>query len=126
LLYALYILSTSAEKPDEKRFGLNHSAILGAIPQFSDENLAQIIKKAENNPINLEETFTESDSITEMSDRDRKKYREQIRYANQVMRGQAYRETQDNLNEIPPNALIYLLKAIRGDQGITLRQQGEN
>ena len=108
LLDALHALSKSAESRDEKRFGWTHSAILKAMPQLSDENLAQIIKALETHPIAWRDVFEKAN------------FKEANRFGTQVKLN-----TQAQLERIPPNALIYLLKAIRGDLGIALRQQEE-
>lgn len=103
LLDALHALSKSAETRDEKRFGWTHLAILKALPQLSDENLAHIIKALETHPIAWSDVFKEVNRLGTQADLN----------------------TQAQLDRIPPNALIYLLKAIRGDLGIALRQQEE-
>ncbi|MFM7438818.1 MAG: hypothetical protein ACKO2V_09475, partial [Snowella sp.] len=38
---------------------------------------------------------------------------------------EAYKESQANLENLPPNALIHLLKAINGDKGVVLRIKGK-
>jgi hypothetical protein len=103
---------------DKKRYGLNNIVILDSLSTITD--LDALIEALESNPYRLQDIFVESDGF-EIGQKERREYAGANKTAKAHFRRQSYEESLDNLSKLPPNALIYVLKGIRGDKGISLR-----
>lgn len=104
-----------------KKWGLEHQAILEAI---GDIDLGKSIESLKTNPQNLAELFPVADAL-DIGQAERKKHKGAYKTAIAHLRNEAYKESQTNLNNLPPNALIHLFEALNGDKGIVLRIKGE-
>jgi hypothetical protein len=104
---------------NKERFGLKSAEILSKLPSFA--YLDELIEAIEASSIDLFEIFRAADQIDGLNRAEKKLYKNILDYARYELRKEAYLESLDNLEKLPPNALIHLLKAIRGDSGISLR-----
>jgi hypothetical protein len=104
-----------------EKWGLEHQAILETI---KDCDFTELIDSLEANPLNLAELFPVADSL-DLTQAERQKHNGACKTAIAHFRNEAYQESQVNLENLPPNALIHLLKAINGDKGIVLRIKGK-
>ncbi len=59
--------------------------------------------------------------IESLSRKEKRQFKNVLDYANAQLRKEAYIDTFKELNSLPPNGLIWLLKAINGNGGISLR-----
>ena len=93
---------------DKTRFGLEHKTILESLKEvnLSDDLLDAIAAL----PLNLADVFTRPDEINEKN-----------KTVAAHFRSAAYKESQENLKNLPPNALIHLLRAVKREPGITLK-----
>jgi hypothetical protein len=93
---------------DKTRYGLEHETILESLKEviLSDDLLDAIAALT----LDLKEAFQTPDGIDEKN-----------KTVANYFRHKAYQESQENLKNTPPNALIHLLKAVKGESGITLR-----
>ena len=116
VLQSLKVLFNNGEK-----WGLEHYAILKTI---GDCNLTQLIESLETNPLDLAKLFPLADTL-DLTQAERQKHNGACKTAIAHFRNEAYKESQVNLENLPPNALIHLLKAINGEKGIVLRIKGK-
>lgn len=105
----------------EKRYGLTSESLKTAFPLHS--HLDEIIEELET--INLLSNIIIEANRVELSKSDYKKYQSSVKLCNDIFRKEAYQKTQGNLESLPPNALIYLLKFIHGEEGIAARLNGK-
>ena len=93
---------------DKTRYGLEHETILKSLKEviLSDDLLDAIATLS----LDLAEVFQTPNGIDEKN-----------KAVAAYFRHEAYLESQENLKNTPPNALIHLLKAVKGESGITLR-----
>ncbi|PSB00944.1 hypothetical protein C7B64_20870 [Merismopedia glauca CCAP 1448/3] len=118
----VHSLQKLLEKSIKVHYGITHEEILSALkPVLEPDQIDELIEFLSNNQLNLSEVFTQPDAV---GSGDYRQLGSSIQYINQQFRKEAYRETSSNLDQLPPNALIYLLKALRGDRGIVLRAYG--
>jgi hypothetical protein len=93
---------------DKTRYGLEHKTILESLKEviLSDDLLDAIATLS----LDLKEVFQTPNGIDEKN-----------KGVADYFRREAYLESQENLKNTPPNALIHLLKTAKGESGITLR-----
>jgi hypothetical protein len=104
-----------------EKWGLEHQKILEYI---DDMDLAELIECLEANPLNLAEIFPVADEI-DLTQSERKKHKGAYKTATAHLRNEAHKESKTNLDNLPPNALVYLLKALNGVNGNVLRIKGK-
>lgn len=105
----------------EKRYGLTSESLKTAFPLHS--HLDEIIEELET--INILSNIIIEANRVELSKSDYKKYQSSVQLCHDIFRKEAYQKTQGNLESLPPNALIYLLKFIHGEEGIAARLNGK-
>jgi hypothetical protein len=93
---------------DKTRYGLEHETILESLKEviLSDDLLDAIAALT----LDLKEAFQTPDGIDEKN-----------KTVANYFRHKAYQESQENLKNTPPNALIHLLKAVKGESGVISR-----
>jgi hypothetical protein len=103
---------------DKTAYGLEHQAILETLGQLqlSEDILTAIAASV----IDLHSVFPKPDEI-ELSDTDKKAYKTQLKAFYAHAHHEASKESEENLKNLPPNALVHLVKASMGESGITLR-----
>ena len=99
-------------------YGLEHQAILETLGQlqWSEDILTAIAASV----IDLHSVFPKPDEI-ELSDTDKKAYKTQLKAFYAHAHHEASKESEENLKNLPPNALVHLVKVSMGESGITLR-----
>jgi len=101
-------------------FGETHQTILSQVQDVDLSFLNDVIEAISAHSFNLFDIFPVADTL-DLSSADKKEFKGAYKSAITHLRAKAYQESEDNLKKLPPNALFYLLKAIRGDKGIALR-----
>lgn len=103
---------------DKTAYGLEHQAILETLGQLqlSEDILTAIAASV----IDLHSVFPKPDEI-ELSDTDKKAYKTQLKAFYAHAHHEASKESEENLKNLPPNALVHLVKASMGESGIALR-----
>ena len=93
---------------DKTRYGLEHKTILESLKEvtLSDDLLDAIAALS----LNLKEVFQTPNEINEKN-----------KTVAAIFRKEAYQESQENLKNLPPNALIHLVKAVKGEAGVALQ-----
>ena len=93
---------------DKTRYGLEHETILESLKDVTLSN--DLLDAIATLSLDLKEVFQAPDEISEKN-----------KTVSAYFRNQAYQESQESLKNLPPNALIHLVKAVNGDKGIALR-----
>jgi hypothetical protein len=119
----LAIQSLKSLYDKKSKYGHESDRVRDILPRF--DRMDALIDLLEANSIDLGEVFSETDRIEGLGRSDYKRYREAIKLANRELSRENYRETIENLENLPPNALIHLLKLARGDRGIVARVNGK-
>lgn len=108
---------------DKSRYGNGTDKINESLREIDKPNeLESIIKIIEENPLDFTDYIVESDDLdlSGLSAKERQKYRGTVKTARANMRGKAHQQSKENLDKIPPNALIHILKFINGEKGISI------
>ncbi|PSF29180.1 hypothetical protein C7H19_24465 [Aphanothece hegewaldii CCALA 016] len=106
---------------EEKRYGLTNESLKTALASHS--NSGEIIDELDKIQL-LGEIIIKPNGV-DLSKSDYKKHKSLAKLCNNIFRKEAYQETKENLENLPPNALIFLLKFINGEKGIAARLNGE-
>jgi hypothetical protein len=100
------------------RWGIPHGDLIASAP--TTENIDALIETLESHPPDLSELVEEADGV-HLSRRDKAKFGGLAKYVNAVFRSTAADNNRESFRQLPPNGLIHILKAIRGDSGVALR-----
>jgi hypothetical protein len=102
-----------------------------SVKQFILKNIKQdydplslIIEKLTTNPLSLSSLVSETylDPIADtLTKSERKQFKGLIKATRSELNNQAIQESRENLSQVPPNALIHLLKFLGGESGIVPR-----
>jgi hypothetical protein len=110
--------------PESPRYGFRHDELLEKLAHHSGEGLRGATEAIAANPLDLTDLFPKAERETtkdNLSPAERKKWAAGIKALNAFESGKAYRESEENLEGLTPNALSYLLAGITGQPGISLR-----
>ncbi len=101
-------------------FGVTHQNILAHLEGIHLNFLNDTIDALSANALNLSNVFPIADTPI-VTPADKQKFKGAYKSAVAHFRAEAYKESEENLKRLPPNALFHLLKALRGDKGIALK-----
>ena len=95
----------------QNRYGLNHQEILKHLPP-PPNNLAKLIAVAQAAITDLNSLIVEPDSVRSPGG----KWNQLAKSVRSIFRQQAREQTEKNIDQLPPNALIHLLRAWKGER----------
>ena len=101
-------------------FGETHQTILAQVQDIDLSFLNDVIEAISAHSFNLFDVFQVADT-PDIGQKEKQQFKGAYKSVIAHLRAKAYQESEQNLQKLPPNALFYLLKAIRGDKGIALR-----
>lgn len=105
---------------NNEKWGLAHQNIVEAIDPNQFENLIETLERVS---VNLKDVFPEAEELN-ISEADKKQYRGVYETARAHFRQAAYQTSLENLKNLPPNGLLFVLKAFQRQSGIALRIKG--
>lgn len=108
---------------NRQKYGLDHDKIIDALTGIKrPEDLDDVIEAITSHPLGLSNIFQQPDVPVEsiLTQQERQRYRGLTKAVNAVENVKALRVNENALQNIPPNTLIHILKALRGDKGIAL------
>lgn len=107
---------------NRQKYGLDHHKILEALKVELPEDLDDIIEAIAAHPLGLSNIFQQPDhaDLSGLTQQERQKYRGLTKAVNAVENVKALLVNENALQNIPPNTLIHILKALRDDKGIAL------
>ncbi len=96
-----------------------------SVKQFeSEDEYQQLKQQLKDDNLDPNERKAISKQFIQV-EKERNKWKEQVKIANSLYNSKKnsdyVKEISQKIDELPPNALVYVLKAIRGDQEISLR-----